>query len=157
MLRHKALIQGVRVAFGLSGIQDEEEAELATMSVAKVVSVVDAPKVRRLVAPVKEAAPVEQTQEAAPEPETTLQPEEEAPDATVRPLVIPEDPAELLDLARQVLAEFDIEDADALRCLKALKKCGAACKALSDVARAGHVWLCERPADVVEWVNANRE
>lgn len=35
MLRHKALIQGVRVAFGLSGIYDPEEAELIAAKPAK--------------------------------------------------------------------------------------------------------------------------
>jgi phage recombination protein Bet len=54
MLRHKALIQGARVAFGLSGIMDEEDAARAAKPVAG--SVIDIMPTRPAPAPAFEVA-----------------------------------------------------------------------------------------------------
>lgn len=71
MMRHKALIQGVRVAFGVSGLYDEDEAN--DMKAAKVISVETvkpADPFAALKEPAKEPDPVV-VQVSEPEPVTT--------------------------------------------------------------------------------------
>lgn len=75
MLRHKALIQCARVAFGFSGVTDEEEAEDFRNVTPQRATVTDEPQVnpfreRKTIAAPAETAPVEVVTEATPEPET---------------------------------------------------------------------------------------
>lgn len=90
------------------------------------------------------------------EPERQAQ-GDDAPALTIPPEELPADATELLTLAKDMLDERGIEYADALRCLKARKKCGVACKQLNEVARSGMEWIVRNPGEVVEWVNANQE
>jgi phage recombination protein Bet len=69
MLRHKALIQAARYAFGLSGIYDEDEARDMTMKDVTPIR----PTPQDFVLPVRDQAPAE-TQEVA-EPVTSADPE----------------------------------------------------------------------------------
>jgi len=64
MLRHKALIQCARVAFGFSGIHDEDDALAMAVNVTPTEEKVEKPKFKRV------AAPVEVTPEPAHEPVT---------------------------------------------------------------------------------------
>lgn len=83
MLRHKALIQGARVAFGFCGIHDEDEA-------ADIVNVTPPPareKKPLFVAPKREAIPAVEVPTSTPEPAAQGEPESEQaapePDAEV--------------------------------------------------------------------------
>lgn len=71
MLRHKALIQGGRVAFGFSGIFDEEEGRI--VAGARDITPMEAPPPPQKV-PEKEASPV-----SAAQPEGTATPEVSTP------------------------------------------------------------------------------
>ena len=66
MLRHKALIQAGRIAFGFSGIADEDDADLAKPITGRVVNILpaDEPAAKELAAPQQEATPAQTT--AAP-------------------------------------------------------------------------------------------
>lgn len=81
MLRHKALIQGARVAFGLGGVHDEDEGEI--IAGAKVISgsVVEKPKFT----PAPEVAQIEDKaiEQPAVEPEPVNAPEPEQESAQV--------------------------------------------------------------------------
>lgn len=71
MLRHKALIQGARVAFGFSGIMDDEEAESISITVSEpqiATPRLDLPKERR-------ARGTQQAEEVKPKPAPNFQDE----------------------------------------------------------------------------------
>ena len=78
MLRHKALIQCARVAFGFSGVTDEEEAEDFRDVTPRQATVTDAPAVnpfrerKTIAAPVESAPVVEEEPEPQPDPIATL-------------------------------------------------------------------------------------
>ncbi len=110
-------------------------------------------------------APPAQPKKEAPkvEPEADKEPaggeherQEQNPTQEV-PDELPSDPAALIAIVRGLLAGRDVEEADALRCLKKLHKAGAACKSLSEAARSGLEWLVRNPDALVKWVNENRE
>jgi hypothetical protein len=71
---------------------------------------------------------------------------EEAPQPPA--VVIPDDPAELLNLAIETVGTNDLDEKDALAAMKRLKFCGVGLKNLSEVARSGLVKLIERIDDV---------
>lgn len=82
MLRHKALMQGVRVAFGFSGITDEDEAkDIATNTVQivekKVATTAPVLQIEAKAEIVEEAAP-EATEETQKPADAELMPEGEA-------------------------------------------------------------------------------
>lgn len=160
MIRHKALIQGVRVAFGFSGIYDEEEGEVVAGGNAKtVIARVVAPPAPAKARALPPSDPIEipiETESATPVEEPPFETDSAAREEPA-PVVIPDDPAELLALAKDTLATADIDDKDALRCLKSLKKCGAACKAIGDVSLGSLVWIVENPGEVIAWVGNNPE
>jgi len=89
MLRHKALIQCARVAFGFSGIYDEDEAERIKVANAHVVATNALPVFGPTQdQPEQEVAPKARRRtikaEAQPEPEPTQEPEQEpAPELPV--------------------------------------------------------------------------
>lgn len=172
MIRHKALIQCVRVAFGLSGINDEDDAEFVAMKPAIGRVVAPPVKTTPALADAKQAAktahrePEPESREesnpsnaAEPEPE---QQQESTPEATETegdeaPPEIPSDPTELLAMAKDTITRADLEESDVVRAMKKMKRCGAATKNISDFARSGLVYLVENVLDVVKWLNENPE
>jgi len=73
MLRHKALIQAARVAFGFSGIHDEDEAN----DMVNVTPPAAREKKPLFVAPKREAIPAVEVPTATPEPAAQVEPEPE--------------------------------------------------------------------------------
>ncbi len=68
MLRHKALSQGVRIAFGFGGVYDAEEAEMVAERIIPAQRVTVTEPVSRPKLKLVEAAPAQPAQESAPEP-----------------------------------------------------------------------------------------
>lgn len=91
--------------------------------------------------------PTPEERQEAPEPERE---HEQADD-------IPNDPAELLAMAKDTAMRADLEEEDVMRALNKLHKCGSAAKQLSDVARSGQVFVVESILEIVKWLNENPE
>ena len=116
MLRHKALIQCARVAFGFSGIQDEDEAGDTITRVATGRVVTDNPM--KIANPYKEtfadlpetnvATGVRDIQETQPEPEPQASPEPEPQPTGEAP---PESPVEVSDDTERKALVADIKAA----------------------------------------------
>lgn len=126
---------------------------------------VGAPPVTKNKEPAKEPAkepvkapetPAEQPP-AKPEPEAQSQEGDPQPEPTPEPVEIPEDPAALLLLAKDTLARADIEEKDALNALKKMRKCGAVCAQLADVAKSGLTFVVRNTPEIVAWLDKNRE
>lgn len=139
-----------------NAIAAADSAEIGHTSRVDEGVVVDVPvdDVEKVVAP-----KLNQTNPPANAAQTGAEQEQESASRTVTvpPEELPEDAAELLTLAKTMLDERGIEYVNALRCLKALKKCGVACKHLNEVARSGIVFIIQNPQTVVEWSDANKE
>jgi hypothetical protein len=103
MLRHKATIQGARVAFGFSGITDEDEAA-ATPGLARDVT---PPKVARVV-PLDPFSALPTTQQAESAP-AVVEAEYSQPATEEAPAPIEDDPV-LLDLL-DLIAEANTANA----------------------------------------------
>lgn len=97
------------------------------------------------------SAPVDN---AGPEQQTTGGDQQDGNDA---PPEIPSDPAQLLAFAKDMVMRADLDESEVVRCLRKLKKCGATCKALSEVARSAQVYIVENISEVVTWLNENPE
>ncbi len=105
MLRHKALIQGARVAFGISGVYDEDEAEVIVEN--------SAPKT------VKKANLLKRTAlESAPEPPTTEVEATPVSENTEQDAEQPSGDASLLQQIRDHQAEHGYTDEELIRALK---------------------------------------
>lgn len=105
MLRHKALIQAVRVAFGFAGIHDEDEAlDIAETPVRKVRDVT--PKQPLFAAP---TAPAPQVQDTPQEEPAQDQPQDAADAQSAPPEAAQPAPATELDAKRQLIGDGFVE------------------------------------------------